>query len=50
MTDLLAAEWLKVRSLRSTWWTLGLVALAVLVAAFLAALQAVTMLAAPYTD
>jgi ABC-2 type transport system permease protein len=37
MTDLLAAEWLKLRSLRSTWWTLGLVALAVQVSAFLAA-------------
>ncbi len=37
MTDLLAAEWLKSRSLCSTWWTLGLVALAVPVSAFLAA-------------
>lgn len=37
MTDLLAAEWLKVRSLRSTWWTLGLVAVAVVASAYLAA-------------
>ncbi|MDP9867738.1 MULTISPECIES: ABC transporter permease [Streptosporangium] len=36
MTDVLAAEWLKLRSVRSTWYVLGLVALAVPVAAFLA--------------
>lgn len=35
MTDVLASEWLKLRSVRSTWYILGLVALAVPLVAFL---------------
>ncbi|WP_433306313.1 hypothetical protein ACQP2F_20450 [Actinoplanes sp. CA-030573] len=37
MTDLLAAEWLKLRSLRSTWWTPALTGLAVVTSALLSA-------------
>ncbi|BCY11559.1 ABC transporter permease [Actinoplanes sp. L3-i22] len=37
MTALIAAEWLKLRSLRSTWWTLGLTALTVIVGAAMSA-------------
>ena len=37
MTGLLAAEWLKVSRLRSTWWTLGLTALGVIGSAAVAA-------------
>ncbi|GAA4947049.1 hypothetical protein [Actinoplanes utahensis] len=32
MTGLIASEWLKIRSLRSSWWTLGLTAAAVVAA------------------
>ncbi|MEU7866402.1 ABC transporter permease [Dactylosporangium sp. NPDC049140] len=37
MKGLIAAEWLKIRALRSTWWTLALTALAVIGSAVLAA-------------
>jgi ABC-2 type transport system permease protein len=37
MTGLIGAEWLKIRALRSTWWTLTLTALAVIGSAALAA-------------
>jgi ABC-2 type transport system permease protein len=37
MTDLIAAEWIKIRSLRSTFWTLGLTTLLVVGAAAVAA-------------
>lgn len=37
MRDLIASEWLKTRSLRSTWWTLGITAAVVVGAAAVAA-------------
>ncbi|WP_436531614.1 ABC transporter permease [Actinoplanes sp. HUAS TT8] len=39
MTALIAAEWLKLRALRSTWWTLGLTVLTVIGAAAFSAQQ-----------